>query len=86
MTRQLFAEKFGGDFKKFLESPIGQSFLLTLNNMSPAYEFPKEEHLLIENRGAKRGYQICLTNIVTLCVPIKTNQDPEPNYGVPNKP
>lgn len=86
MNRQTFTDKYGGDFKKFIESPAGQAFVVTLNALAPPYEFSEKEHLFAENRGAKRGYELCLRNILTLLVPIKTKQEPEANYGVNPKP
>lgn len=86
MTKEDYQSKFGGEFKKFIESPAGQALVMTLSKMSPNYEYPKEEHLYADNRGSKRGYDLCLNNIFSLTVVSKPIPQPEANYGVPDKP
>lgn len=86
MTRQQFQKEQSGELRKFIESPLGQQFLSILGSIRPPYEFPAQDHLLAENRGAMRGYELCLRNILGLTVPYQEIRDPEPTYGIPNKP
>lgn len=85
MTRQQFQKQFSGDLRNFLESPCGQNFLSTLGTMRPPYEFPAHDHLLAENRGAMRGYELCLRNSLMLTLPYEEAREAQPNYGVPDK-
>lgn len=85
MTKIEFQNQYGADLKKFIDSPFGKSFLNILGSLRPGYEFPIEEHLLSENRGALRGYELCIRNIITLSMFSKPVQEPEANYGVPDK-
>lgn len=85
MTVHQFKEIYSGDLKKFLETHAGQEFLSILGMLRPAYDLPKEEHLLIESRGAIRGYETCVRNIIGLAAHKTTVQEPEANYGVPDK-
>lgn len=84
MTVQEFQANHSGDLKRWLETPAGQAFFNLLNSMRPPYEFPMQEHLLIENRGVVRGYEMCLRNTIVLTMPPKIVTQPEANYGVPD--
>lgn len=55
MTRQQFQKEHAGDLQKFIQSPLGQQLLNVLGSMRPPYQFPDQQHLLAENRGAMRG-------------------------------
>lgn len=85
MTRQQFQKDHSGDLQKFIQSPLGQSFITVLGSIRPPYEFPAHEHLLAENRGAMRGYELCLRNILGLTIPYQEMKDAEPTYGVPDQ-
>lgn len=85
MTAQEFQGLHSGDLKKWLETPAGQAFFNILNALRPNYEFPVHEHLMMANREAIRGYEMCLRNIVALTMPPKTVTQPEANYGVPDR-
>lgn len=86
MTRQQFQKDHAGDLLKFLQSPLGHNLLNVLGTMRPPYQFPPHDHLLAENRGAMRGYELCLRNILGLTMPTLESADPEPNYGVKDHP
>lgn len=73
------------ELNKFLQSPAGKEFMLTLHGLRPAYESSQYEHVFIENRGAVRGFEICLRSMVALASPPKVVAQPEANYGVPDR-
>lgn len=85
MTPVEFQTNHSGDLRAFLDTNLGKEFLALLNGLRPAYEFPIHEHLMIANREAIRGYEMCLRNIVALTMPPKVVTQPEANYGVPDK-
>lgn len=82
MTQQQFQKEHSGELLKFIQSPFGQNLLTTLGAMRPPYAFPPQDHLLVENRGAMRGYELCLRNILGLTIPYTELSDPKPDYGV----
>lgn len=84
MTRQQFVDKHGEALKIFLNSECGIASLTFLNGMKPIYEFSKEPHLFAENRGATRGYELCLRNLISLSLLPKSNEEIEADYGVPD--
>lgn len=84
MTAQQFQKEHSGELLKFVQSPFGQNLLSVLGAMRPPYTFPAQDHLLAENRGAMRGYELCLRNILGLTVPYVESREPEANYGVKN--
>lgn len=84
MNHADFRKTYSDQLKAFLESPCGQNLLNTAGAMRPPYEFSVQNHLLTENRGAMRGYELCLRNILGLAVPYTVQREPEPNYGVPS--
>ena len=86
MNKALFQKQYAAELKALIESKFGQSLLATIGSMRPAYEFPIQEHLLSENRGAMRGYELCLKNIISLSIPQIATPDVEQDYGVPNSP
>lgn len=86
MTRQQFQKECSGDLLKFIQSSVGQQTLNVLGALRPPYQFPEQEHLLAENRGAMRGYELCLRNLMALTAPYVEMQEPEPTYGVKDKP
>jgi len=85
MNKLEFKKNFSGELKAYLETNSGTNFIVALGGMRPPYEFPKEDHLLAENRGAIRGYELCLRNIMFLCSPVEDNSTIEANYGVPER-
>lgn len=85
MNKETFLNQFSGELKTFLSTPCGQNLLITLSSMKPVYESPSSEHLYADNRGAIRGYEICVRNLVGLCAPTVKNEEIEANYGVPDK-
>lgn len=85
MTRQAYLMKYGSEFKTFIESPAGIEMLGTLNAMAPAYESSEHAHLYADNRGAKRGYQLCVNNIFGLSFTVKQDSSIDANYGVEDK-
>lgn len=85
MTATEFQINYGPELKKFFETPVGKEFITLLNGLRPGYEFPVHDHLLIENRGMVRGYELCLRNIIGLTMPPKVTSQPEANYGVPDR-
>lgn len=86
MTFQEYQKNYSDQLKTFLDTPAGQNFLSVLGAHRPAYEFSVQNHLLTENRGAMRGYELCMRNAVLLSKPYAVHHDIEPTYGVPNKP
>lgn len=70
--------------KIFMQDASGQQLMTMVGSLIPAYEFQEKEHLLIEARGARRGYELCMRNIMYLCTPEKPEANTEPiaNYGV----
>lgn len=82
MNKTEFQKNFSGELKTYLDTSGGNNLILTLGGMRPPYEFPKEEHLLAENRGAIRGYELCLRNIMALCAPPQVETVVEANYGI----
>lgn len=86
MTPQQFQKEHSGELLKFVQSPFGQNLLNVLGSMRPPYQFPPQDHLLAENRGAMRGYELCLRNILGLTVPYIEQRDPQPDYGVKDEP
>jgi len=85
MNRQQFQKQFSGELKQFLETPCGQSFLSALGTMRPPYEFPAQEHLMTENRGSMRGYELCMRNSLILTLPYEETKEVQPTYGVPDR-
>jgi len=85
MTAVEFQSSHSGDLKLFLDSPAGKEFFTILNGLRPTYEFPVHEHLMMANREAIRGYEMCLRNILGLTMPPKITTQPEANYGVPDR-
>lgn len=83
MTAQEFQLTNSNELKVFLNSGIGKDFFTILNSLRPSYEFPVHEHLMMANREAIRGYELCLRNILALTMPPTVNKQPEANYGVP---
>lgn len=86
MNSQEFQANHSGDLKAVLDSDMGKRLLTVLSSLRPPHEFPPQEHLLIENRGAVRGYELCLRNMISLTMAPKNVTQPEANYGVPEKP
>lgn len=86
MNKEAFQKQFSGELKTFLSTPCGQNLLITLSSLKPVYEDAKEEHLYADNRGAIRGYEACVRNLMGLCAPIARKEEIEANYGVPDKP
>ena len=82
MTVQNFQTNYADQLKTFLETPCGQNFLTVLGSLRPPYEFSEHDHLLAENRGAMRGYELALRNALAMAMPPRVSQDPEINYGV----
>lgn len=82
MNKTEFYRTHSGELKTYLETPSGKAFLQVLATMCLPYEFPKEEHLLAENRGARRGYEVCVRNIFVLCAPPQVETAVEANYGI----
>lgn len=85
MTKEAFQTTYSNDLKKFFDTPCGQHFLSVLGSMRPPYEYPPQGHLLDENRGAIRGYELCMRNSMVLTIPPSVRHEVEPTYGVPNK-
>lgn len=83
MNQADFRKAYNEQLKTFLETPGGQQLLQVLGAMRPAYEFAQQPHLMAENRGAMRGYELCLRNILGLSMPYTVHQEVEPTYGVP---
>lgn len=86
MNRDQFQKQFSGDLKKFIDSPCGQASLNILGMLRPTYEFPPHEHLLSENRGAMRGYEMCLRNMIALTIQLPQSNEVPADYGVPEAP
>lgn len=84
MNQADFRKNYNETLKTFLDTPCGQNFLQVIGGMRPGYEYAPQPHLLAENRGAMRGYELCIRNIVGLAMPEIIRHDPEPTYGVPN--
>lgn len=85
MTAIEFQSSFSGELAQFLLTPCGKELVTILHGLRPAYETSPSEHVFIENRGAVRGYELCLRNILGLANPPKIVNAPEANYGVPDK-
>lgn len=84
MTPTDFRKTYSDQLKTFLATPCGQHFLSVLGSMRPGYEYSVQSHLLIENRGAMRGYELALRNSLGLSMAYSVQQEAEPTYGVPN--
>lgn len=84
MTPSDFRKNYSDQLQTILQSPCGSHLVATLGAMRPAYEFSVQNHLLAENRGAMRGYELCLRNLLGLAQPFTVQREPEPNYGVPS--
>ena len=82
MNPTQFQLAHSGDLKLFFESPLGKNFLGALHSLRPSYEFPVHEHLMMANREAIRGYELCLRNIVGLTLLPKPREDIQADYGV----
>lgn len=82
MNRQTFQKTYGEELRKFVSTPCGQAMLAALGAQRPPYEFSVQNHLLVENRGAMRGYELCLRNILSLSTPINPPEEIEATYGV----
>lgn len=85
MTITQFQDKHGSEFNTFISSATGQAFLNIMAASQPVYKDEKEPHLYADNRGCKRGYEAAIRNIVALTVTQKQQQQPEADYGVPEK-
>lgn len=85
MTAIEFQTHYSEDLKNFLQTPAGKEFFGVLHSLRPAYESPAQEHLFIANREKIVGFEYCLRMILALTnAPVVQNQ-PEANYGVPDK-
>lgn len=82
MKPEDFQRQFGVKVKEFLDSPIGREFLNTLSQLRPGYDNNQLEHLFIENRGAIRGYETCLKNLISLSFSPAPSKEVDANYGV----
>lgn len=82
MTVKEFQTTLSGDLKAWVESPLGRETMQLLGSIRPNYEYSAEAHLFAENRGAMRGYELCLRNILGLCVPPVATQEVPQTYGV----
>lgn len=76
---------YSAEWNKFLQTQAGKEFLGVLHGLRPGYESSPHEVVFIENRGAIRGYELCVLNAVALASPPKIITQPEANYGVPDK-
>jgi hypothetical protein len=76
--QKVHAEKL----REFLTSPAGHATMTMLGLLRPKPEFPKEAHLLNENRGAIRGYELCMAQFAVLVTPVSERAPIEPTYGV----
>lgn len=83
MTRQQFEDQFGSAYREHMGSPLGQAIIGMLSANQPTYEFSQVPHIYADNRGAKRGYELCIRNMVGLAVPPKAVEQPKADYGVP---
>lgn len=86
MTREEFQKVYAADYKMFLETNCGKAFMATLAAMIPAVSFSDSVHLFAEDRGCRRGYEMCLRNSLFLAAPVRQISDVEVTYGVPSKP
>lgn len=87
MNRSDFQEIHLNQFRAIMESQCGKDMLETLRTERMPLLPIKEDHLLIENSGAVRGYEQCLKNLAALAVPIIPKKpDPKANYGATKKP
>lgn len=86
MKPQDFQKAYSAEFRTFLATPMGQAMLNTLSETIPVYEFAKEPHLFAENRGARRGYENCMRNLIGLSTFTPAKKEVEATYGVPNQP
>lgn len=84
MTKQQFIDKHGDELKKFLSSESIIAAFNLVNTMKPINEFSNEPHLFAENRGAIRGYELCLRNFIGLSLLPKNTEEIEADYGIPN--
>lgn len=82
MTPQEFQIKLGPQLKEILQSTLGQSAIAMVNAMKPNYEPSPHEHIFIENRGAVRGYEMCMRNIAALTYVPVIKPDAQQDYGV----
>lgn len=85
MTPQEFQIKLGPQLKEILQSQLGQSAIAMVNSMKPNYEPSPHEHIFIENRGAVRGYELCMRNIAALTYVPVIKPEAKQNYGVEEK-
>lgn len=76
---------YSAELNEFLQKPAGKAFLGVLHSLRPAYEATPHEHVFLENRGAVRGFEICIRSVVALASPPKVVAQPEANYGVPDR-
>lgn len=83
MTKEIFQKKHGETLKAFMDSECGRDVLGMLSHLRPPYEFPAQEHLLSENRGAMRGYEMCMRNLVGLTIASPQPTQVQQDYGVP---
>lgn len=83
MNKNTFQKLHADKLKSVLESPFGRDLMAALGALRPPYEFPQQEHLLIEGRGCMRGYEMCIRNLVSLATPAIESSDLEADYGVP---
>lgn len=82
MTPQEFQIALGPQLKEILQSTLGQAAISVVNAMKPNYESSPHEHIFLENRGAVRGYEMCMRNIVALSFVPVIKPEAEQNYGV----
>lgn len=85
MTPEEFQANHSGWLADTLKTNQGQAFLALINGMRPPHEFPADPHLYADNRGAIRGYELCVRNIVGLMMPPRKIKDIKPTYGVPDR-
>lgn len=85
MTAREFQINHHGDLKLFLDTPVGKELLSALSSLRPPYSDSPHEHLFIDNRGTVKGYELCLRNMVALCLPPSPTTEVKANYGVDDR-
>lgn len=85
MTKDEFQKQYIEEYRKWLNSPLGQAFISTLPEFLTPYDSPKDVHLYADNRGSRKGGESMIRNIIALSLYVQKRPDAEPTYGVPDR-
>lgn len=85
MKKDLFQKAHAEWLRGILQDPKGQVLLQALSSLIPVHENSPHVHLFSENKGMRRGYEICLHNLIALSEAPKVTEEVKVTYGVQDR-